>query len=129
MGLLSRIFGRRPPPVMPVHVDDASFAREVLGSDLPVMLDVWGPGCAPCRQLEPIVIRLAGRYSGRVKVAELNAAEAPRSAARLGVRGTPTVVFLKDRREVERVVGFRGEPWLEEIIETELLGSGAPARG
>jgi thioredoxin-like negative regulator of GroEL len=128
MGLLSRIFGPpKPPPVMPVHVDDGSFADEVLRSDLPVMLDVWGPGCAPCRQLEPIVVRLANRYAGRVKVAELNAAEAPRSAARLGIQGTPTVVFLKRRREVERVVGFRGELYLEEIIETDLLGGAPPA--
>jgi thioredoxin-like negative regulator of GroEL len=89
------------------------------------MLDVWGPGCVPCKHLEPIVIRLAGRYRGRVKVAEMNAAEAPRSAARLGVRGTPTVVFLRGRREVERVVGFRGELYLEEIIESELLGNAA----
>lgn len=123
MGILSRLFGPREPAVMPVHVDDGNYGDEVLRSDLPVMLDVWGPGCVPCKHLEPIVIRLAGRYRGRVKVAEMNAAEAPRSAARLGVRGTPTVVFLRGRREVERVVGFRGELYLEEIIESELLGN------
>ena len=125
MGILSRLFGPKEPPVMPVHVDDGNYGAEVLRSELPVMLDVWGPGCVPCKHLEPIVIRLAGRYRGRVKVAEMNAAEAPRSAARLGVQGTPTVVFLKGRREVERVVGFRGELYLEEIIESELLGDPA----
>lgn len=125
MGILSRLFAPRAPPVMPVHVDDGNYRDEVLGSELPVMLDVWGPGCTPCKHLEPIVIRLAGRYRGRVKVAELNAAESPRTAARLGVQGTPTVIFLRGRREVERVVGFRGEPYLEEIIESELLGGPA----
>jgi thioredoxin-like negative regulator of GroEL len=122
MGILSRLFGPKAPPVMPVHVDDGNYGDEVLRSDLPVMLDVWGPGCTPCKHLEPIVVRLAGRYRGRVKVAEMNAAEAPRTAARLGVQGTPTVLFLRRRREVERVVGFRGELYLEEIIESELLG-------
>lgn len=121
MGMLARLFGPRAAPVMPVHVDDATFEREVMRSELPVLLDVWGPGCAPCRALEPIVVRLAGRYAGRVKVAELNAAAAPRAAARLRVMGTPTVVYFKRGREVERVVGMRGELFHEEIIESELL--------
>ena len=125
MGLLSRLFGG-DPKAMPVHVDDSNFEREVLRSDLPVMLDVWGPGCVPCQHLEPIVMRLAGRYQGRVKVAELNAAAAPRTAARLEVQGTPTVVFFRKRREVERAVGFKGEAWLDEVIQTDLL-DGSPA--
>ena len=121
MGLLSRLFGGAPR-AMPVHVDDSNFEREVMRSDLPVMLDVWGPDCVPCRHLEPIVMRLAARYQGRVKVAEVNAAAAPRTLARLGVQGTPTVVFFRKRREVERAVGFRGEAYLEEVIQTDLLG-------
>jgi thioredoxin-like negative regulator of GroEL len=86
-----------------------------------VLLDVWGPGCAPCKQLEPIVIRLATRYRGRVKVAELNAAEAPRTMEELGVMGTPTVLYFKGGHVVERVVGFRGEQYHSEFIEEELL--------
>ena len=121
MGLLSKLFGGAPK-VMPVNVDDSTFEREVLRSELPVMLDVWGPDCLPCRHLEPIVMRLAARYQGRVKVAEVNAAAAPRTTARLGVQGTPTVVFFRRRREVERVVGFRGEAYLDEVIQTDLLG-------
>lgn len=108
---------------MPTHVDDSNFAAEILREFGPVMLDVWGPDCVPCRQLEPIVMRLAKRYQGRVKVAELNAALAPRAAARLGVRGTPTVIYFDRGREVERVVGFRGEAWHDEIIQTEFFGS------
>ena len=124
MGFLSRLLAG-VPKAMPVHVDDSNFEREVMRSDLPVMLDVWGPDCVPCRHLEPIVMRLAGRYQGRVKVAEANAAGSPRTAARLGVQGTPTVVFFRGRREVERVVGFKGEAWLDEIVQTELLGEPA----
>ena len=127
MGLLSRLFGPKDPEVWPVHVDDDNFEEEVYRSPLPVVLDVWSPGCGPCRMLEPVVVALAGRYAGRVKVAELNAAEAPEAAARLGVMGTPTVIFFRGRREVERVVGFVGERYLAEIVETELLG--APGEG
>jgi len=129
MGILSSIFGPKAPQVMPVHIDDTNFANEVLRSEHPVVLDIWSPGCGPCQMLEPIVVRLAGLYQGKVKVAEVNAAEAPRTAARLGVMGTPTVLFFKGRREVERVVGFAGERYLREIIETDLLPAAPPAGG
>jgi thioredoxin 1 len=121
MGLLAKLFGPRRPRVQPTHVDDASFAAEVLRSKLPVVLDVWSPGCAPCRMLEPVVMDLAADYAGRVKFAELNAAEAGRITARYGVMGTPTVLFFRNGREVERVMGFVGARYLREIVDAELL--------
>jgi thioredoxin 1 len=121
MGFLSRLFGPGTPKVMPVHVNDANFVAEVMRSDVPVVLDVWGPGCGPCKMMEPIVMSLAGRYAGRVKVAELNAAESGATAARLGVMSTPTILFFKGRREVDRVVGFVGERYLAEVVEEEFL--------
>ncbi len=128
MGFLSSFFGPKAPPVMPVHIDDRNFATEVLRSEIPVVLDIWGPGCGPCQMLEPVIIGLASKYQGRVKVAELNAAESGKAAARLGVMGTPTVLFFKGRREVERIVGFAGERYLREIIDTELLGEVAASK-
>jgi len=121
MGILSSLFAPKPPPVMPVHVDARNFAQEVLRSDLPVVLDVWGPGCSPCKMLEPIVVDVATRYQGRVKVAEMNAAESGAIASQLGVMSTPTLLFFKGRREVERVTGFVGERFIREIVESELL--------
>ncbi len=126
MGLLARLLGPRtprPPRVQPAHADDATFAHEVLRSKLPVVVDFWSPGCAPCRMLEPVVMDLATDYAGRVKVVEVNAAEADRTAGRYGVMGTPTVLFFRGGREVERVVGFVGERWLREVIDSELLGA------
>ena len=122
MGLLSRLFGPGAPKAMPVHVDDANFVAEVRRSELPVVLDVWSPGCGPCKNMEPIVMALAGRYQGRVKVAELNAAASQATAARLGVSGTPTVLFFKGQHEVDRVVGFVGERYLADVVDHELLG-------
>jgi thioredoxin 1 len=126
MGLLDKLFGARAPRVQPVHVDDGNFIAEVARSQLPTVLDVWSPGCGPCAMLEPIVMDLATAYQGRVKVAEMNAAEAGEYLARLGVMGTPTVLFFKKGREVHRVVGFVGSRYLREIIDSELI---APAPG
>ncbi|MBN2359846.1 MAG: thioredoxin [Deltaproteobacteria bacterium] len=111
--------------MQPVSLTDQNFAQEVLQSKLPVLVDVWSDGCAPCMQLEPIVMDLAARYEGRLKVAELHASRAPRTLARLGVRGTPTVLYFKAGREVERVVGFRGSLYHRDFIENELLEAGA----
>ncbi len=122
MGFLSRLFGPGAPKAMPVHVDDENFVAEVRRSALPVVLDVWSPGCGPCKNMEPIVMSLAGRYQGRVKVAELNAAESQATAARLGVSGTPTVLFFKGHHEVDRVVGFVGERYLADVVDHALLG-------
>jgi len=106
----------------PVSLSDANFAKEVSKSDVPVMVDIWSDGCAPCRSLVPTVKRLACKYDGKVKVAELNVGKGRRTAAKLGVRGTPTILFFKKGRVVERVVGVRGQHYFEEIIETDLLG-------
>jgi thioredoxin-like negative regulator of GroEL len=124
VGLFSKLFGSRAPKALPVAVTDGNFVAEVTRSELPVVLDVWSPGCGPCRMLEPVVMSIAGRYAGRVKVAEMNAAAAPWATGRLGVLGTPTVVFFRRGREVERVTGFVGERYLAEIVESELLEAG-----
>ncbi|MFW6066991.1 MAG: thioredoxin family protein [Myxococcota bacterium] len=120
MGWVKRLMGLEQGP-MPVTVHDGNFDQEVLGSDLPVLLDVWSSTCAPCRKLEPIIVDLARAYDGRVKVCEMGVENGPRSAARLGVRGTPTVVYLRGGEEVERIVGFRGSLYHEQSIE-ELFG-------
>lgn len=127
MGLLAKLFGPKAPRVQPVHVTDANFIAEVARSEVPVLLDVWSPGCGPCQMMEPIVMDLASEYAGRVKVAELNAAEAGAIAARLGVMGTPTVLIYRSGREVERVVGYVGSRYLREMVEAALL-AGSPAR-
>ena len=108
---------------LPVAVRDETFAGEVIRSELPVILDVWSPSCGPCKQMEPVLIDIATRYVGRVKVCEVNAAAAPETMRRLGVRGTPTVIYFRGGKELERVVGFRGSLFHEETIE-ELFGIG-----
>ena len=62
-------------------------------------------------------MRIAGKYDGQVKVVELNVSQNPKTAGKLGVRGTPTVLFLKKGKVVERVVGTRGQHYYEEIID------------
>jgi thioredoxin 1 len=123
MGILSFLGFDGAGEREPVELNDANFATEVTRSGLPVVVDVWSNGCQPCAALVPTVKRLAAKYDGRVKVAQLNVGAGAKTAARLGVRGTPTVLFFKNGNVVERVVGLRGQHYYEEIIEEELLGN------
>lgn len=86
-------------------VTDANFDEQVERSPLPVLLDMWAPWCGPCRMVGPIVEQLASELAGRVRVAKLNVDENPMTQARFGVRSIPTLLVLKDGREVDRLVG------------------------
>jgi hypothetical protein len=86
-----------------------------------VLLDVWGPGCAAVQAVEPIVIRLATKYQGRVKVAEINAADNPRTMRKLGVMGTPTVLYFKEVTSWSGWWASAASSTHSELIEEELL--------
>jgi len=103
----------------PVSLDDENFGREVRRFSGACLVDVWGPDCQPCQKLAPLMEKLATRYQGRVKVCEMNAAASPGSAARMGVRGTPTVVAYKNGAEIGRVVGWKPLAFWEQLIEAE----------
>ena len=93
----------------PVTVTDATFAAEVERSPLPVLLDMWAPWCGPCRMVGPVVEELAKEMAGRVRVAKLNVDENPATAARFHVQSIPTLLVLKDGREIERIVGAQSK--------------------
>ena len=120
MSLLDRILSSKPRK-LPLHVNDSNFEREVLQSELPVLLDVWGPSCGPCKQLEPIIIDLAQRYDGKVKVCELSSVGSPHTSVRLQIQHTPTVLYFERGAELERIPGFRSSLFHAQTIK-ELFG-------
>src|SRR5215210_2738639 len=98
-------------------VDDAGFEREVLQSDVPVVLDFWAEWCPPCRALAPTFEELAKQYEGRVRFLKLNVDENQQVPQRFGIKGIPTLVFFDGGREVERVVGASSKSALERIVD------------
>ena len=89
------------------EVDKDTFETEVVGSELPVVVDFWGPQCVPCLALMPNVEEMAARYAGRVKVAKVEAPKNKRLCLGLKVLALPTFLFYKDGKEIERVSGDR----------------------
>jgi thioredoxin 2 len=99
---------------------DGDYEEVVTRSTLPVLLDLWAPWCGPCRIVEPGVQQISERLAGRLKAVKVNVDEAPRVADRLGVQGIPTVLLLRDGKEVARQVGAIPPPqllrWAEEAL-------------
>jgi thioredoxin 2 len=108
-----------PVSAKPLAVTDRTFDEEVLGSPLPVLVDLWAPWCLPCRGLAPVVEETARTLAGRVRVAKLNVDDNPETAGRLRLQGIPTLVLFDGGHEVSRVIGARGLPelllWLEQV--------------
>lgn len=103
-----------------VHVNDKSFASEVLNSDVPVLVDFWATWCGPCRSISPIVEELAKEFSGRVKVTKLNVDECPATPTQYGVRGIPTLILFKGGKILDQLVGAHPKARLKALIEKAL---------
>ena len=126
MGLLQKIFGNREPkPKAVVHtINDSNFKTEVLDSNDLVLLDIWGPNCPPCKQLEGIIAELAKKYIDKpVKVCEMNIHNGRQIAGKFQVMGTPSVIFFNKGKEVDRIVGFKGSIYFIDTIEAHLKHS------
>ena len=107
-------------PSTPIVVSDATFAAEVLNSDLPVLVDLWAPWCGPCRMIAPVVEKLAADYAGRLKVAKLNVDDHPRTPGMYQVQGIPTLLIFRGGQMIDRIVGAAPEPMLRSRVEAAL---------
>jgi thioredoxin 1 len=103
-----------------VHVNDKTFASEVLSSNVPVLVDFWATWCGPCRSISPIVEELAKEFSGRVKVTKLNVDESPATPTQYGVRGIPTLILFKGGKIFDQIVGAVPKARLKALIEKAL---------
>jgi thioredoxin 1 len=102
-----------------IFTDDA-FDKDVLKSEVPVLVDFWAEWCGPCRMMTPTVDAVATDYSGRVKVGKLNVDQNGGTAMRYNIRGIPTLLLFKGGQIVEQKVGAVGKTDIVKMIETHL---------
>ena len=84
------------------------------------MVDFWASWCGPCKMLAPVIESLSAQYDGKVLVGKVNVDEEPELAREFGVMSIPTVVFLKNGREFERLVGVRPAEDFTAVLEKNL---------
>ncbi|MDQ7028954.1 MAG: thioredoxin [Ardenticatenia bacterium] len=104
----------------PVPVTDATFADFVRSGV--ALVDFWADWCGPCHMIAPAVDALAREYAGRVRVGKLNVDQNPRTPARFGIQGIPTLIIFRDGRPVQRIVGVQSLPALRRYLDDVLAG-------
>ena len=105
-----------------VTLTDANFDKEVLKSDLPVLVDFWAVWCGPCRMIAPIIDELAGEYKGKLKVGKVDVDNNPDVSARYRIQSIPTMkIFLKGEM-VDSMVGALPKAQIVQRIAPHITG-------
>jgi thioredoxin 1 len=102
------------------HFSDGNFKKEVLESDLPVLVDFWANWCGPCKMIGPTVEELAKEYSGKMKIGKLDVDNNPQSATNYGVMSIPTLIFFKEGKVSDQITGALNKSALKQKIEENL---------
>jgi thioredoxin 1 len=90
---------------MAIELNDMNFTDEVINAGQTVLVDFGAAWCGPCKMLDPIVEELASEYAGRVKVGKIDLDTNPDTAIEFGVRSLPSILFFRDGKVVDRIVG------------------------
>ena len=102
------------------HVSDDSFESDVVGSDMPVLVDYWAEWCGPCLQIAPALKEIAEEMDGKITVAKINIDDNPVTPIKFGVRGIPTLMLFKNGQVAATKVGAlpKGKlvEWLDSVL-------------
>ena len=101
----------------PVHEATADTFESVVGSADTVVVDFWGPNCAPCTVVARAMSELAAESAGPTRFAKLNVDEARDLAERLGIRGVPAVIVFRNGEPAKRLFGGKNKRQIQQAID------------
>jgi len=103
-----------------IILTDDTFKKEVLESKEPALVDFWAPWCGPCRMVGPIIEELAKEYAGKVKICKLNVDENQTMAGEYRISSIPTILFFKEGKVVDQVMGVQDKDALKIKLDSLL---------
>jgi len=103
-----------------VTVTDSSFESDVVQSSTLAVVDFWAEWCGPCKALAPTIDALANDFAGKVKVCKVNVDENPEIPSRLHIRGIPTLIFFKNGKPVDQLVGNHPKDAISDKIKEHI---------
>ena len=106
-----------------VTVTDATFETEVEKHEGLAVVDFWATWCGPCRMVAPILDQLASEYGGKVKVVKVDVDANQQTATRFNIRSIPSILFFKNGKVVDTVIGAVPKPMLESKFKQHTNGT------
>ena len=104
-----------------LHFTDSNFKKEVLESELLVLVDYWAPWCGPCKMVTPIIEELGKEYDRKIKIGKINIEENPKIPTYYQIMSIPTLMFFKKGQVVDQAAGALSKAELKKKIEEDLL--------
>lgn len=101
-------------------VSDDTFEADVLGSELPVLVDFWAEWCGPCKMIAPVLEEIAEEFAGSLKIAKLNIDQNEATAPKYGIRSIPTLMLFKGGQVEATKVGAMSKSELTAFIQQAL---------
>ncbi len=102
---------------MELILTSANFEKEVLQSDVPVLVDFWATWCGPCRMIAPAVEAIAKEREGTLKVGKVNVDDEGPLAMQFGIQSIPTLLLFKDGKLADSAVGYRTKEQLDQWLD------------